>query len=401
MGHMPRSSEISKYIGRLALPGVVAGTLLTGNATAENPVEHNPPPQPEHTLFVGHHPHPETASGSLEIRELRNWNIENSPQYTDTDGKDRVFVAIWGEPYVNVVHIQSNEVKRWATGPGTNPLDVKYDVQSGHTYVASADPKGYGLRFDENGQLAAKVDLSTYTGQGESVGGVQGVTIDAEGNAWWALAYADKPKGGVIIKTGQDLTPKAIVKGHEIHNPNGIFTSPDGQTIYICSDTGKIQVLDAQTGSYKETIDFKRSGSYRGTSYKGKHHATKEGHDILISFWDNEAQLGRYNTETNQMEFLPSAPLANDITVQETSTGKTLIWTAGDRGIGVTSYDGKDFATYSVNKKTNGTTHIDDYAFFASYSPLNSLHGVTTEKNVRPLGQTTVFLPIVTRRAER
>ena len=82
----------------------------------------------------------------------------------------------------NKINILSDETVRLDTGQNTNPLDVVYDEARKRVVVASADEEAHIIIFDSADKKVRSVPLAGFVGQGKSIGGAQGVTVDREKN---------------------------------------------------------------------------------------------------------------------------------------------------------------------------------------------------------------------------
>lgn len=313
-----------------------------------------------------------------EIRFVKSWPTDNSPNYTegfvDTD-KEYVLVACWGDMTVNKINILSDETVKLDTGQNTNPLDVVYDEARKRVVVASADEEAHIIIFDSADKKVRSVPLAGFVGQGKSIGGAQGVTVDREGNYWAALAYCGVENQGVVVKMdGDTLDPLLIIKDVGLNNPNGITTSEDGITIFAFSDNGFAQQFntDGKLERVIETLPF----GYRGTV---------RGDNLWVTGWLPEGKMIRYNLKTGEKTQFPCIPLGNSVKVD--SAG--YIWVAGDAGISVSDPEGKLLTTQPLGLPTNGLTTIDDKVFLVSYD--RKLHQVKR----RPAQET--FLPLIFR----
>jgi DNA-binding beta-propeller fold protein YncE len=315
---------------------------------------------------------PPLPPANRRLASLRSWQIGDGPNYSHgatIDGRAQVWAACFVSGVVSATDVAADRVTHYKTGPATNPLDVTYDAARRRVVVASADNKAKMVVFDAAYSIIATLDLVSLLDQGESRGGAQGVTVDAAGDYWFALAYYSQWGKGVLVKLdGETLEPRLIVRDIGINNPNGIVTNPAGDRIFAFADNGFGYELDLDGNVLREhpTVFL----GYRGTVVDD---------ELWVCGWLPAGRMARIDLVSGARREFPCIPLANSVQVDATGH----VWVAGDAGVSVSNRQGELLAVGAFGAFTNGLSVLGDQAFLVSYD--SRLHHATDDLIFMPL----------------
>ncbi len=292
------------------------------------------------------------------IHNVMDWKSGLYPNYTDSayvNGRPFVWVACFGDGTVIQIDVLNNSSVTHQTYPGTLPLEVAYDNERSLIVVASADSTGSMMVLDMQGNILKTSPLAYFTGQGPSEGGAQGVTIDREGNYWFALSYSESSQNaGVVIKVnGNSHEIEVIVKDKGMHNPNGIITDETGSMIFALSDTGLAHQISLD-GTLQRVIETIHDG-YRGE--------IKDGF-LWVSSYSQTGEMVKVDLTSEKRTEYICIPRANSVRLDH----QCFVWVAGDLGLSVSTSDGELVAMTSTTCSANGLTTLGNRIFHATSS---------------------------------
>ncbi len=333
--------------------------------------------------IIKHHLTKEAITKEKTIVQTGEWPINSGANYTngyyDVNGQFHLLTADYYDNSVDNVNTATGIVERIGL-PGINALDVTYDSQQSRTGVAGANSNGPVVLIEETGQTTT-INIAELTGQGDSTGGVQGITVDSNGTFYGVLAYCGLPNGGVLFSIDPNtLSPTILAKNvPNFNNPNGITVSkdPNNQETVITAfcDNGYFHQFTPSGQLINMVFENGLGQGYRGT-------VDKQGNVYVAHWLDNGPTITMWNIKTGLTTTMNGAYLGNSIQIEYDRNGNPIyLWVAGDNNVTVTDIKtGKIVGQYETGASNNGVT-MDPLklknAYFISYD--NNAHRVVFE----------------------